>query len=91
VSFNESSVALVDLQADETVFNWCDLDSYTHEGVKGILEYHHIYEADLQRGLKWVAFFTAEVFCEGFDFRNVMESYILTWEVLLIALILFVQ
>ncbi len=79
--FNLTDVAFVDLQYNQTMFDWCDLDSYTKEGVRPILEFHNINVEAVNNGsLKWVASFATNVqlYCDP-ALSNEMDNYIFSW------------
>jgi hypothetical protein len=73
----------VDLQADQSIFDWCDLTSYSRAGVEGILNYHNINSTMIDQGLRWVALNPAEAYCDDFDSSDLLANYILSWEALL--------
>jgi hypothetical protein len=74
------AVALVDLQMDQNVFDWCDLNSYSPAGVKAILEAHHINQTMIDNGLHWVAINPAASYCDDFDYTDLALNYIMSYD-----------
>ncbi len=79
-SFSEDNVALVNLQADQSIFDYCDLSSYSREGVRALLEYHHINQSMIDGGLRWVGLQPTYVFCDDFDYTKLLTNYVLSWD-----------
>ena len=71
------------LQADQSIFDWCDLESYSREGVEGILSYHNINSTMIQQGMRWVALNPTYYYCDDFDYNDIFVNYILNWQALL--------
>lgn len=84
-SFEESNLTIIDLQYDQSIFNFCDLSQYTPEGVLPLMEtYYNITQDDIDSGLQWVALFYIYPECHSLDIiHNFLEAYILAWDDLL--------
>ena len=53
--FNYSNVAVVDLTINSSLFDSCNLSSYSEEGIVDILAYHSISQQDIKNGVRFVA------------------------------------
>jgi hypothetical protein len=76
VHFHEENVALVRLRFNETVWDWCDLNAYTKEGVQELLQLHYINQTMIDNGLKWMVLGSTK--CTTDDFSSVFYSYVAT-------------
>ena len=47
------NLVAVNLQANTSLFQWCDLSQFTKEGVIPILNYHGITQSNLDNGMRW--------------------------------------
>lgn len=76
--FNVSQVAVVDLQMNQTIFDFCDLNSFTPSGVKPLLEYFNIHQSDLDNGLQWIALYPTQS-CQP-PFSDYNTSYVTLYD-----------
>jgi hypothetical protein len=79
------------MQMDQTIFDWCDLSAYNPQGVKALLEAHHINQSMVEGGFKWIALNPAYSFTPDFALYGESQgadTYVLTYD---LPLAIYVQ
>jgi hypothetical protein len=80
--FNQTNVALVDLQYDQSIWNWCDLTMYTKEGIRPLLELSNVDIDAVNNGsLKWIANYATGVQTTNCDppVPDIMDNYLFAY------------